>query len=98
MGFIATPRLAALAENTGKISQLDLDRFDAIVVAGGQGPMYTFEAATDLHRAFVRFYQAGKVAAALCHGVAILRYARLADGSPLVSGKTVTGFANIEED
>jgi putative intracellular protease/amidase len=98
MGFIATPRLAALVENTKKISDLDVDRFDAMVVTGGQGPMYTFETATDLHRTFVQFYLAGKVAAALCHGVAVLRYARLADGTPLVSGRTVTGFANVEED
>ena len=40
----------------------------------------------------------GKVAAALCHGVAILRYATLSNGEPLVKGKTVTGFANVEED
>jgi hypothetical protein len=35
---------------------------------------------------------------ALCHGVAILRYATLANGQPLAKGKTVTGFANAEED
>jgi putative intracellular protease/amidase len=28
----------------------------------------------------------------------VLRYARLANGEPLVNGKTVTGFANAEED
>ena len=36
--------------------------------------------------------------AALCHGVSILRYARLANGELLARGKTVTGFANVEED
>ena len=60
MGFIATPHLAALVEDTGKVARLDVDRFDAIVVAGGQGPMFTFDAASDLHRTFVRFYEAGK--------------------------------------
>jgi putative intracellular protease/amidase len=38
------------------------------------------------------------VACALCHGVAILRYAKLSNGEFLVKGKTVTGFANVEED
>ena len=60
--------------------------------------MFTFDAATNLHRKFVEFYEAGKVTAALCHGVAILKYATLSDGEPLVKGRTVTGFANIEED
>jgi putative intracellular protease/amidase len=69
-----------------------------MVVAGGQGPMFTFERAENLQRKFSEFYESGKVTAALCHGTAILRYAKLADGTPLVAGKTVTGFANIEED
>jgi putative intracellular protease/amidase len=38
------------------------------------------------------------VTAALCHGTAILRYATLSSGEPLVKGRTVTGFANVEED
>jgi putative intracellular protease/amidase len=87
-----------LVENTGLVDQIDVDAFDAIVVAGGQGPMFTFETATNLHSKFVEFYEAGKVTAALCHGVAILRYARLGNGEALVQGKTVTGFANVEED
>jgi len=98
MGFIATPALAALVEETKPVAAIDVDAFDAIVVAGGQAPMFTFERATALHDVFVRFHERGKVAAALCHGTAILRYARLSDGTPLVKGKTVTGFANVEED
>ena len=43
-------------------------------------------------------YEAGKLACALCHGVAILRYAKLSSGEYLAKGKTVTGFANVEED
>jgi len=98
MGFIATPKLQALVENTQPVAALDVARFDAIVVAGGQAPMFSFEQATDLHQKFAAFYEAGKVAAALCHGVAILKYARLSSGELLAKGKTVTGFANVEED
>lgn len=98
LGFIHTPRLAALVETTRPVSEISVARFDAIVVAGGQAPMFSFETATALHAKFVEFYQAGKLACALCHGVAVLRHARLANGEPLVKGKTVTGFANVEED
>jgi len=98
MGFIHTPGLAALVEDTRPVSAIDVARFDAIVVAGGQAPMFSFEQATDLHAKFVAFYEAGKVACALCHGVSVLRYAKLSNGEPLVRGKTVTGFANVEED
>ena len=97
-GFIATPRLAALIDATRKISDLDLNRFDAIVVAGGQAPMFLFDKAVSLHKKFVELYEAGKVAAVLCHGVSLLRYAKLSNGEYLAKGKTVTGFANVEED
>lgn len=98
MGFIATPKLAALIENTRKASEIDSRRFDAILVAGGQSPMFTFDKAASLHKKFIEFYEAGKIACALCHGVALLRYAKLSNGEYLVKGKTVTGFANVEED
>ena len=98
MGFIHTPKLAALLDNTRKVSEIDVAKYDAIVVAGGQSPMFTFEKATDLHRKFVEFYESDKVACALCHGVAVLRYAKLSTGEYLAKGKTVTGFANVEED
>lgn len=85
-------------ESTKAVADIDVAKFDAIVVAGGQAPMFTFEQATELHQKFVEFYEAGKVACALCHGVAILRYAKLSNGELLAKGKTVTGFANVEED
>ncbi len=49
-------------------------------------------------RALAYFYDARKVTAALCHGVSCLVDVQLSDGSYLVEGKTVTGFANVEED
>ena len=98
MGFIATAKLAKLVESTRKVSEIEVSRFDALIVAGGQAPMFTYDKAAGLQRKFVDFYEAGKVAAALCHGVALLRYAKLSDGQYLARGKTVTGFANVEED
>jgi putative intracellular protease/amidase len=97
-GFIHTPELMARVENTGNAADIDVARFDAIVVAGGQAPMSTYQDATGLHAKFVQFHAAGKIAAALCHGTAVLRYAKLPDGEYLAKGKTVTGFANVEED
>jgi putative intracellular protease/amidase len=97
-GYKHDPQFLKLVETTRLVDEIDQDRFDAIVVVGGQGPMFTFETATNLHAKFSELYQAGRVCAALCHGVALLRYTRLSNGEPLVAGKTVTGFANVEED
>jgi putative intracellular protease/amidase len=98
MGFIATPKLAAFTEATGRVDSIDLKRFDGIVVAGGQAPMFNFEHSQGLHTKFAEFFEAGKVAAALCHGVAVLKYARRSDGELVAKGKSVTGFSNAEED
>jgi putative intracellular protease/amidase len=98
MGFLNTPELVALLENTPKLSMLDYNSYDALVICGGQSPMFTFRNNTDLHNAIRTFYEVEKPVAAFCHGVAALVDATLSDGSYLVTGKTVTGFANVEED
>ena len=97
-GYKHDPEFVKLVQSTKPVDDIGVERFDAIVVAGGQSPMFTYEDATNLHSKFVEFYEAGKVTAALCHGVALLRYTQFSDGEPLVQGRTVTGFANVEED
>ena len=97
MGFVNTPELMALLEDTPKLSDLDLDEFDAIMVAGGQSPMFTFRDNEALKATIRHFYESEKPTAVYCHGTAVLADLRLSDGSYLVDGKTVTGFANLEE-
>jgi putative intracellular protease/amidase len=98
MGFVNTPELMALLEDTPKLTDLDLDAYDAIMVAGGQSPMFTFRDDDDLKCAIRHFYEAEKPTAVYCHGTAALVDLTLSDGSYLVDGKTVTGFANAEEE
>jgi putative intracellular protease/amidase len=98
LGFLSTPKLALLIEDTPAVADMDVSRFDAIVVAGGQAPMFTFDKAAALRARFVEFFESGRVACALCHGVAILRDLKLSNGEWLAKGRTVTGFANVEED
>lgn len=83
VGFINMPSLMALIEKTRKVTEIDVDRFDAIVVAGGQAPMFTFDKAVDLHRKFVEFYEAGKIAAAAFSAVRTNR--RRIHGAPSLS-------------
>ena len=40
---------------------------------------------------------AGRTVAAVCRGPAAFRHTKAPDGSPLVKGRSVTGFANSEE-
>jgi putative intracellular protease/amidase len=97
MGFLNTPEYKQLIDNTPALSDLNYDDFDALVVVGGESPMFTFRDHEELKRALRTFYEADKVTSALCHGVAALIDVTLSDGSYLVAGKTMTGFANVEE-
>jgi putative intracellular protease/amidase len=98
MGFVNTPELMALLKDTPKLADLTLDDYDAIMIAGGLAPMFTFRDRDDLHAAIRHFYEAEKPTAIYCHGTAALVDLKLSDGTPLVQGKTVTGFSNPEED
>lgn len=97
-GFLGTPELAARLDDTPALADLDLTQYEAILVAGGQSPMFTFRDNRDLHDAIRTFYESQRVVAAYCHGLAALVDLRLSDGSYLVEGRTVTGFSNVEED
>src|SRR5262249_4266170 len=98
MGFLSTPELTGLLEDTPKLADLDVDDFDAIVVCGGLAPMFQFREDESLKQTIAAFYEAEKPTAVLCHGVSALIDVQLSDGSYLVDGRTVTGFANVEED
>jgi putative intracellular protease/amidase len=98
MGFINTPELLALLDNTPKLADLNYDVFDALLICGGQSPMFTFPDNTDLQHAIKTFYEGEKVTGAFCHGVSALVNVKLSNGGYLVKDKTLTGFSNVEED
>jgi putative intracellular protease/amidase len=96
--YIQRPEFMALLADTPAIAALDPAAFDAIVVCGGQGPMFTFRQDSALANLFMTFYRAGKPSAALCHGTCLLLETKLDNGDYLIAGKTITGFTNGEED
>lgn len=96
--YINRPEFMALLEDTPAVTGLSAGSFDAIVVCGGQSPMFTFAAAKGLQSSFLDFYQANKVSAALCHGTSLLLHLKDETGQPIIQGKKMTGFANSEED
>jgi putative intracellular protease/amidase len=98
LGFINSPEHVARVEASKALAEVGLDEYDALLVIGGQGPMYTFYENDLVHSTIRDFYEAGKPTAVICHGTCALLKTRLSDGSLLVHGKTWTGFANSEED
>jgi putative intracellular protease/amidase len=98
LGFVNSPEHMALVEGSKRLSDVRVADYDALLVIGGQGPMYTFYEDQAVHGAIRDFYEGGKPTAVICHGTCALLKTQLSDGSLLVRGKTWTGFANSEED
>jgi len=90
---------AATAElaNTVRLDSVSHDDFDAVFYPGGHGPLW--DLAEDAHSIALieSFVAAGKPVALVCHAPGVLRHVKNADGTPLVQGRKVTGFANSEE-
>jgi putative intracellular protease/amidase len=97
LGFKKSPTHAALLADTPPIADVRVADYDAVFLAGGQSPMFTFRGNQALQDLVVAFHDAGKVTALVCHATCVLLEARRADGDLLVKGKTWTGFANSEE-
>jgi putative intracellular protease/amidase len=97
LGFISSPEHLKLVEESKPIAEIGVGDYDAALVVGGQGPMYTFVDDQRVHDLVASFHAAGKVAAVICHATCVLLKTRLPDGRLLVDGKTWTGFANSEE-
>jgi putative intracellular protease/amidase len=84
--------------NTLKLSDILSENYDAVFYPGGHGPLWDL---ADNHSSIAlieAMYASGKPVAAVCHAPAVLLHAKGKNGSPLVEGRSVTGFSNSEED
>jgi putative intracellular protease/amidase len=87
---------SALA-NTVKLSGVLPEGYDAVFYPGGHGPLWDLAEDPNSVRLIETMYGAGKPVAAVCHAPGVFRRTKGSDGSHLVRGKSVTGFADTEE-
>lgn len=71
--------------------------FDAIYMPGGHGACVDYISNPTLKKVIETMYNEGKVVSTVCHGPISLIECNKPDGTPLVQGKTVTGFSDSEE-
>jgi len=87
----------ALLDQAPKVADLDVDDFDALMIAGDLSPMWTFRDHEALEQKAAEFCEAEKPVGVYRHGTSALVDVKLSNGSYLVEGK-ITGFSNAEED
>lgn len=96
--FLHDPDAVGALSHSTKLDSIDWSSVDAIYLAGGHGTCTDFVGSEPLKKAVETLYAADKVVAADCHGPIGLCHCNKPDGTPLVAGKVVTGFADTEED
>ena len=96
--FWEDPAIQEALKNAKKPSELDASSYDAVHFVGGHGTMWDFPENKDIARLAGKVYDQGGFVTAVCHGPSGLLNIRLADGSYLLDGKTVTAFTNGEEE
>ena len=77
--------------------RVDSADYDAIYFTGGHAVMYDFPGSAGLQRITRELYERGAIVSSVCHGYCGLLDVTLSDGSYLIAGKKMTGFAWLEE-
>ena len=84
-------------KSTHCIDDVTSSQLDALILPGGFAPDYMRRSAAML-KVVSEMVAAAKPVAAICHGPWMLCSARGADGKPVCSGVTCTGFVAIKDD
>ncbi|SQF99351.1 ThiJ/PfpI [Paucimonas lemoignei] len=95
--FRNDPAAQQALANTGLLTDVSADQFDAVFYPGGHGPLW--DLAEDKHSiALIQaFDRANKPHGFVCHAPGVLRHVLGQDGKPLIQNRKVTGFTNGEE-
>jgi putative intracellular protease/amidase len=96
--FKADKEAQTALAHTAKLSEISPADYDALFYPGGHGPLWDLAEDTASIALIENMYAHGKPVSAVCHAPGVFRHARSPDGSPLVQGKSVTGFSNTEEN
>lgn len=95
--WLNDPARITLLSQTARPEEIDASQFDVIYFTGGHAVMWDFPDDAGLQQLARTVWERGGIVASVCHGYCGLLNIRLADGTLLVAGKRVTGFAWWEE-
>lgn len=95
--FKNDPEAQQALANTVKLAKVQADDYDGLFYPGGHGPLWDLAESRDSIALLEAFAQSNKPFGLVCHAPGVLRHVKAGDGTPLVKGRTVTGFTNSEE-
>ncbi|MCI3936006.1 type 1 glutamine amidotransferase domain-containing protein [Chryseobacterium aahli] len=81
-----------------KLSEVDVNNYDAVFIPGGLAPMVDMPENAELKKVIAGAYERNAIVGAVCHGPVSLLNVKLSDGTYLVNGKNIASFTTEEED
>ncbi len=96
-GATAWSEAGTLLKTTAKLSSIDPSTYDALFIPGGHGTMFDFPNNGTLASVILKFDDAKKPIASVCHGPAAFVGVKRKDGTSFVKGRSITAFSNSEE-
>jgi putative intracellular protease/amidase len=96
--FRADKKAQTALAHTVKLSEISPAGYDALFYPGGHSPLWDLAEDKNSISLIENMYGQGKPVAAVCHAPGVFRHAKAPNGTPLVQGKSVTGFSNSEEN
>ena len=93
----AIPSAWQKMQATKRLTDVRLDDYAAVFLAGGHGTMWDFPQDPALQKIVENAFERGLPLGAVCHGPAGLLSARKANGTFWISGRSINGFTNAEE-
>ena len=84
--------------STKRLGSVRSSDFDAVFYPGGHGPLWDLAEDAQSRALIEQTLADGKPVALVCHAPAVLKDVKAPDGTPLVEGKSVTGFTDDEEE
>ena len=84
--------------STEQLGSMRSSDFDALFYPGGHGPLWDLAEDPQSKALIEQTLADGKPVALVCHAPAVLKNVKAQDGTPLIAGKSVTGFTDEEED
>jgi putative intracellular protease/amidase len=86
-GFLSDKALLGKLETTMKLKEVDLNRYDAVHVAGGRGATFDLYPNVAVANALEHFWAREKVVGAICHGAVAL-----GNNPDRIRGRKLTGY------
>lgn len=91
------PAFMASLQSTKAAAEIHPAAYQAIFYTGGHGTMWDFKGNRDLKKIAEEIYRDGGIVSSVCHGASGLLDLQDDAGKPLIAGRHVTGFSNVEE-